>query len=254
VRESVRENIGRIHDEIKKFKKKRDGARAALARPLPAHPEKRERPAGGKRRWFHRFRWFETSDGTLVIGGRDAGQNEELVRKYLGGGDTFVHADVHGAPVVIVRGATERMDEVAQFAASYSGAWKSGHAAADVYAAGPGQVSKTPPSGEYLSTGGFTVRGERTWFRDVPLAVTIGLADGDSPRVIGGPPAAIAPKATARVTLRPGIYEPNDIAKKVVRALREMLPGAEQGGLRRILSTEAVAAFVPPGGSEMVEE
>jgi hypothetical protein len=225
---------------------------AALARPLPARPEKREKRAEGRRRWFHRFRWFETSDGVLVVGGRDAGQNEELVRKYLGGGDTFVHADVHGAPVVIAKGATSRMDEVAQFAASYSGAWKSGHASADVYAVRSDQVSKTPPPGEYLSTGGFTIRGERTWFRGVPLAVSIGIADGDSPRVIGGPPAAVARRTARLVTLRPGIYEPNDIAKKVVRALREMLPDGERGGLRRVLSTEMVAAFVPAGGSEMV--
>jgi predicted ribosome quality control (RQC) complex YloA/Tae2 family protein len=253
VRESVRENIGRIHEEIKRFKRKRAGAMAALARPLPAPAEKKEKPvASGRRRWFHRFRWFETSDGVLVVGGRDAGQNEELVRKYLGGGDTFVHADVHGAAVVIVKGKTARMDEVAQFAASYSGAWRSGHAAADVYSVRPDQVSKTPPSGEYLSTGGFTVRGERTWHRDVPLAVSIGLADGDSPRVIGGPPAAVSPKTTHRVTIRPGIYEPNDIARKVARALREMLPDAERGRLRRVLSAEAVAAFVPAGGSEMV--
>jgi predicted ribosome quality control (RQC) complex YloA/Tae2 family protein len=252
VRESVRENIGRIYEEAKKFKRKREGALAALARPLPVPPEKREKRAEGKKRWFQRFRWFETSDGILVVGGRDAGQNEELVRKYLGGGDTFVHADVHGATVAIVKGATERMDEVAQFAASYSGAWKSGHASADVYSVRPDQVSKTPPSGEYLSTGGFTVRGERTWFRNVPLAISIGLTGGETPRVIGGPPAAVAKKAAHRVTLRPGIYEPNDIAKKVVRALREMLPEKERGGLRRVLSTEAVAAFVPGGGSEEV--
>jgi predicted ribosome quality control (RQC) complex YloA/Tae2 family protein len=254
VRESVRENIGRLHEEIKKFRRKRDGALAALARPLPAPPAKGEKAVEGRRRWFHRFRWFETSDGVLVVGGRDAGQNEELVRKYLAGGDTFVHADVHGATVVIVKGATARMDEVTQFAASYSGAWKSGHATADVYAVHPGQVSKTPPSGEYLSTGGFTVRGERSWFRDVPLAVSIGLVKGESPRVIGGPPGPVAERTSLLVTLRPGIFEPNDIAKKVVRILRDRLPAADRGGFRRILSTEAVAAFVPPGGSEVVPD
>ena len=251
VRESVRENIGRIFEEAKRFKRKREGALAALARPLPTPPEKREKRAGGKKRWFQRFRWFETSDGVLVVGGRDAGQNDELVRKYLGGGDTFVHADVHGAAAVIAKGPTERMDEVAQFAGSYSGAWKSGQASVDVYSVRPDQVSKTPPSGEYLSTGGFIVRGERTWFRNVPLAVSIGITAGDHPRVIGGPPASIAGKTSISVTLRPGMFEPNDIAKKVARALREKLPESERGGLRRVLSTESVAPFVPPGGSEV---
>ena len=128
-----------------------------------------------KKRWFDRFRWFYTSDQVLVIGGRDAGQNEELIRKYLEGGDTFVHADVHGASVVVVKGKTKDMDEVARFAAAYSGAWRAGFASADVYAARPDQVSKTAESGEYLSRGSFVVRGERQWFHDVPLEVVIGL-------------------------------------------------------------------------------
>jgi len=55
------------------------------------------------------------------------------------------------------------------------------------------------------------------------------------------------------VTLRPGTFEPNDIAKKVVRALREKLSADEQKALKFALNTEAVAAFVPPGGSDLVE-
>ena len=90
-----------------------------------------------KKLWYHRFRWFITSDGVVVLGGRDASQNEELVKKYMGGQDLFVHADVHGASVVIVKGKTEHMDEVAQFAASYSGSWRSGHFSADVYTCSP---------------------------------------------------------------------------------------------------------------------
>ena len=38
-----------------------------------------------KKLWYHRFRWFVTSDGVVVLGGRDASQNEELVKKYMGG-------------------------------------------------------------------------------------------------------------------------------------------------------------------------
>ena len=69
-----------------------------------------------------------------------------------------MHADVHGASVVIVKGKTEHMDEVAQFAASYSGAWRSGHFSADVYSVLPPQVSKTPEYGEFVSRGSFIVR------------------------------------------------------------------------------------------------
>jgi hypothetical protein len=146
------------------------------------------------------------------------------------------------------------MDQVAQFAASYSGAWKSGHFTADVYAAAPEQVSKTPPSGEYVAKGGFIVRGERTWYRDVPLGVAIGLQDEPVLRVIGGPRKALEERARIRVTLVPGQFEPNDVARRVVRILRERLTGERAREARAVLRTEAVAAFVPAGGSEIVEE
>jgi predicted ribosome quality control (RQC) complex YloA/Tae2 family protein len=249
VHETVEQNVERLYEQARKFKKKRIGALAAMAAvPSKAAPKasvaaKREKP-----RWYHRFRWFETSDGALVLGGRDAGQNEELVKRYMEGNDTFVHADVHGASVVIVKGPTERWDEVAQFAASYSGAWRAGHLEADVYAARPDQVSKTPEAGEYVGRGSFIVRGERTWFRSVPLAVAIGFG----PRgVIGGPPGAVAPRAEVAVTLRPGPFEPNDTARQVLRTLRERL-GTDGGrSAKAVLNTEAVARFVPPGGSEV---
>jgi len=251
VHEGLEQNAGRYHDVIKKFKKKKAGALAAM-KTAPAKKNIRKREfVPLKKVWYHRFRWFITSDGVVVLGGRDASQNEELVKKYMSGKDLFVHADVHGASVVIVKGQTERMDEVAQFAASYSGAWRSGHFSADVYSALPSQVSKTPESGEFISRGSFIVRGDRTWYRNVPLAVGIGLMLEPGAAVIGGPPSAIRGKTTAYLELRPGQYEPNDVAKKVLRALKGNVTDEEEKALKGILNTEQVAAFVPPGGSDI---
>jgi hypothetical protein len=143
------------------------------------------------------------------------------------------------------------MDEVAKFAASYSGAWRSGHFSADVYSALPSQVSKTPEAGEYISRGSFIVRGERTYYRNVPLAVAIGLMLEPNAAVIGGPPSAIAGRTTAYVELRPGQFEPNDVAKKVLRILKEKIPEDDVKALKGILNTERVAAFTPPGGSDI---
>jgi predicted ribosome quality control (RQC) complex YloA/Tae2 family protein len=252
VREGLEASIGRYYDATRKLKKKIAGARAAMERPVVAEKKKPVRAPVMKRRWYHRFRWFFTSDGVLVLGGKDASQNEELVKKYMEGGDRFVHADVHGASVVLVKGTTGRMDEVAQFAASYSGAWRSGHFSADVYAVSPGQVSKTPESGEYLSRGSFVVRGERDYYRDVPLAVAIGLQREPEVAVIGGPPSAVSAKTNLFILLKPGTFEPNDMAKKLLRVLRERA-GDEATSLKGVLSAEAIAAFIPPGGSDMVE-
>jgi len=252
VHEEIEQNAGRYFDVIKKFRRKKEGALKAMKTTLPKKKEQKREFIPLKKMWYHRFRWFLTSDGIVVLGGRDASQNEELVKKYMGGQDLFVHADVHGASVVIVKGKTGHMDEVAQFAASYSGAYRSGHFSADVYSVLPSQVSKTPESGEFISRGSFIVRGERTWYRNVPLAVGIGLMLEPNVAVIGGPPAAVQRKTKAYAELRPGRFEPNDVAKKVLRILKEKVSDDEQKALKGILNTDHVAAFVPPGGSDIV--
>jgi predicted ribosome quality control (RQC) complex YloA/Tae2 family protein len=252
VHESIEQNAGRYYDVIKKFKKKKEGAFAAMKIVRPKKKIIRRDIVPMKKLWYHRFRWFVTSDGIVVLGGRDASQNEELVKKYMAGGDLFVHADVHGASVVIVKGKTEKMEEVAQFAASYSGAWRSGHFSADVYSAQPNQVSKTPQAGEFVSRGSFIVRGERTYYHNTPLAVGIGLMLEPQAAVIGGPPAVIKSRAKTFAELKPGQYEPNDVAKKVLRLLRQNITPDEEKLLKGVLNTEAVAAFVPPGGSDIL--
>jgi len=252
VHEGLEQNAGRYYDVIKKFKHKKEGALAAMKCPVIKKKEFRRDIIPLKKLWYHRFRWFTTSDGIIVLGGRDASQNEELVKKYMGGGDLFVHADVHGASVVIVKGKTERMDEVARFAASFSGAWRSGHFSTDVYSALPSQVSKTPESGEFVSRGSFIVRGERTYYRNVPLAVGIGLMLEPHAAVIGGSPSAIKGKTKVYVEIRPGQFEPNDVAKKILRILKQGISDEEAKALKNILNTERVAAFVPPGGSDIL--
>ena len=252
VHESIEVNLGRYFDQQKKWKRKIAGARASMEKPVEKRAGKRPVAVQAKKRWFQRFRWFYTSDNALVIGGRDASQNEELVKRYMEGGDIFVHADVHGASVVIVKGKTAHMEEAAQFAASYSGAWRSGHFSADVYTVRPEQVSKTPEAGEYVSRGSFIVRGERTWYKNVPLAVGIGLQQTPELSIIGGPPVPVKQHASAWIEITPGRFEPNDAAKKVLRALKELVGPEEARMLARTLNTEQVAGFVPPGGSDIV--
>jgi len=254
VHESVEANAARYYDLVKKFRKKRTGALAAMEK-FREQPKKKKSAEFHpmKKAWYHRFRWCYTSDNVLMIGGKDAGSNEEIVKKYLQGGDYFVHADVHGGSVVIVKGDTAHWDEVAQFAASYSNAWKAGHFTADVYAAEQHQVSKTPESGEYVARGAFVVRGERRYFRDTPLGIAIGLQTEPELGVIGGPVKAVTAHAKHYIVLSPGTFEPNDIAKKVLKRLREQFPD-DWKSIKTVLNAEAVMAFVPPGGSDITEE
>lgn len=47
--------------------------------------------------WFERFHWFVSSENYLCVSGRDAQQNELLVKRHLKRGDVYVHAELHGA-------------------------------------------------------------------------------------------------------------------------------------------------------------
>ena len=213
--------------------------------------------------WYDRFRWFRTSDGFLVLGGRNADQNEELVKKYLERGDRFFHSQAHGAPATVLKatGPSEAakdvdfpestLEQAAQFAISYSSVWKDGHFSGDVYMVDPDQVTKTPESGEYLEKGSFAIRGDRTYFEDTPVGAAVGIACEPETRVVGGPPAAVHDHAETWITVEPGRYAQGDVAKRIYREFRERF--ADTTFVRKVASPDEIAKFLPPGGSRIAE-
>ncbi len=213
--------------------------------------------------WYERFRWFHTSTGYLVIGGRNADQNEELVKKYMGNHDRFFHTQAHGGPVTLLKAAgpsesadpvdfaEETLREAAGFAVSYSSDWKAGRGAGDAYMVEPDQVSKTPESGEYIEKGSFVIRGDRTYFEDVPCRVAVGVQCEPVTRTIGGPPSAIRNPAATSVTLEPGMYAQNDAGMMVYRELKDRF--ADQSFVRKVASADLIQEFLPAGGSDIVD-
>ena len=133
--------------------------------------------------WFEKFVYFISSEGYLVIGGKDAQQNEILYKRYLKKGDVYVHADLHGAASVIVKNKIgmlnspippSTLSQAGTLAVATSSAWesKAGMAAWWVSAE---QVSKTAPAGEYLTTGSFTIRGHKNFLPPAHLLLGFGL-------------------------------------------------------------------------------
>ncbi len=294
----VEVNADRLYQEAKRVEGKKEGAEEAIAatrRELEAVTERRDEweaadgdpnaaekdaddaeeppeidwlsrasiPIRKSDDWYERFRWFHTSDGYLVIGGRNADQNEELVKKYMGKHDRFFHTQAHGGPVTLLKAAgpsesadpvdwrEETLREAAAFAVSYSSDWKAGRGSGDAYMVEPDQVSKTPESGEYIEKGSFVVRGDRTYFEDVPCRVAVGVQCEPVTRAIGGPPSAIAERAETYVTLEPGMYAQNDAAMMVYRELKERF--ADQSFVRKVVSADRLQEFLPPGGSSLVD-
>merc|ERR1711971_429145 len=130
--------------------------------------------------WFEKFFWFISSENFLVIGGKDAQQNELLVKRYMKASDVYVHADLHGAATVIVKNPgtsqvpPKTLTEAGQFAVCFSAAWDSKVMTA-AYWVKPDQVSKTAPSGEYLTVGSFMVRGKKNFLPTATLIMGFGF-------------------------------------------------------------------------------
>ncbi|KAI0838276.1 hypothetical protein F5Y06DRAFT_296820 [Hypoxylon sp. FL0890] len=136
-----------------------------------------------KQFWFEKFMWFISSDGYLVLGGKDAQQNEMLYRRYLKKGDVYVHADLHGAPSVIIKNSPSTPDapippstlsQAGSLAVCASSAWDS-KAGMGAWWVNADQVSKSAPTGEFLGTGSFMVRGKKNFLPPAQLILGLGL-------------------------------------------------------------------------------
>jgi predicted ribosome quality control (RQC) complex YloA/Tae2 family protein len=261
VRLSVHQNSQVYYDRAKKMSAKIKGALEAIEetkklsekeRPL----EPKRKPEKPRQKWYEQFRWFISSDGFLVIGGRDAQSNEDIVKRYLEKRDIFFHTHVSGSPAVVIKTEGKEVPdatlfEAAQFTVSYSGVWKSGQASGDCYRVLPEQVSKTPESGEYVPTGAFVIRGKRNYYKDVRLGAAIGLLLNEEKKLIGGPVSAIRSKAQFVLEIEPGEFNQNDLSKKIYRMLTDRFE--DKRLIKTIASPDKIAMFLPPGGSRVKE-
>ena len=182
---SVHENAAYYYELAKESRQKIAGLEEALKQTekeiaKAEKPRKKEVKIKRQKEWHEKFHSAFTSEGKLMIGGRNAQQNDMAFSKYMEDNDLFFHADIQGASVVILKdglsASEQEMKEAAQFAASFSKAWANGNASVDVYAVEKKQLSKHATGG-FVPTGAFAIKGERKWFRAARLALRIGLDD-----------------------------------------------------------------------------
>ncbi|MCW7076469.1 MAG: ribosome rescue protein RqcH [Candidatus Syntrophoarchaeum sp.] len=274
VRSTIEQNAKVYYDRSKVLRSKRNGAKKALEETrIKFEKEKKakekatgyvvdtkipQRRIRKKEHWYDRFRWFKTSDGVLVVGGRDAKTNEELVGKYLEKGDRFFHTAYPGAPVVILKSGKSEpsetdIEQASQFAVSFSNLWKDGLAAGDCYWVDHDQVSKTPEHGEYLPAGSFVIRGERNYRKNIPLSCSIGIEIADETRLLAGPISAIKKWCKYSVSITPGKLGHNEIARQISLKFYSLADLEDKKIVKEVASASKVAHLLPPGGSEITE-
>ncbi|MGA2683028.1 MAG: ribosome rescue protein RqcH [Candidatus Bathyarchaeia archaeon] len=272
LRHSLFENANEYYERGKKAKQKTAGAQAALgeSKKRLVQIEKELRRAEelktlkpmeimealAKRKlerenkeWYEKFRWFTSSDGFLVVAGKDTVSNEVLIKKYTTQDDVVFHAEISGAPFTVVKSEgkiipEQTLREAGEFAASFSRAWRENAGSADVYWVKVDQLSKSGPSGESVPHGAFAVVGKRNWTRGVPLKVAVGAVINEETSFIGGPIESVKAKTKAYVVLMPGDYMGKELLQRVLRSLMLKLP-KEQREKSGKTSIEQIREFVP---------
>ncbi|XP_060805371.1 ribosome quality control complex subunit NEMF homolog [Amyelois transitella] len=159
--------------------------------------------------WFEKFYWFISTDNYLVIGGRDQQQNELLVKRYMRSTDVYVHAEVTGASSVIIKNVgagpvpPRTLAEAGVAAVAYSVSWEAKVVTRAWWVWGQ-QVSKSAPTGEYLATGSFMVRGRKNYLLPDQLVFGFGLMfrleDSCIERHLGERKAPLPEDAASEVT------------------------------------------------------
>ena len=277
---SIGENANRIYSKGKKADQKIKGTLEAIKN-TKDKIDKLERSKSSveervltlvkkrKRAWYEKFRWFVSSDGYLVIGGRDASSNESIFKNYINPDDIVFHTNYPGSPLAIIKSSDSKkvpestMKETANFVASYSNAWKEDWGFIDVFYVYPTQVSKTPPTGEYLPKGSFMINGKKNIIKDAKTELAIGLElipskDGSEKvvynlKILCGPLNAISSKLDYFLTIKPS--RSGHTKGKLAKQIKEKFINHFEKPIKKwikLLNEDELILYLPAGKSKIV--
>ncbi|MCF7798807.1 NFACT RNA binding domain-containing protein [Candidatus Woesearchaeota archaeon] len=280
ITKSVEENAAVYFEEAKRAKKKIRGVEKTLAE----FAEKKDgveddlassefvssikRVEDKQKFWFEKFRWSISSEGFLLIGGRDATTNEILIKKHTEKDDVVLHTDMAGSPFAIIKKnkkdveqffgiglddkeypqepTNQSITEAGSFVLDYARAWKLGMGTAAVFHVKPEQVTKDANSGEFLAKGSFMIRG-KTNYIDASISFAMGLlttTDVDERVVVlAGPTAAVRHHCKQVIEIEQGKEKASVIAKQI----RNFFVQHEQAHV----SLDAIIRVLPSGGCQV---
>ena len=253
---SLEENAQSYFEKAKKAKRKAEGARGALERwkiqrdePLVKKTEFEEKLNEEKnkpivvKKWYHKFRWFFTSDDFLVIGGRDATTNEIVIKKHTQKEDLVFHTDMAGSPFFVIQSggkviSKKAIQETADATCTFSRAFQLGLSTQSVFYVKPDQVSKEAQSGEYLTKGAFMIRGKTTYAEN---KINLALGITEEQEVMSGPVDAVTKHCKQWIEIRQGKEKVSSVAKKLEKLLSHN-------------DLDAVIRALPAGSFEIVKQ
>lgn len=174
---SLSKNIENCYIRRRKALDKEEKTKVALESIVGKISQKRVIVPAQKREpyWFEKFHFFISTENELVIGGKNADQNEIIVKKHMEATDLYFHCDIHGASSIVCKGRKEAtVAETAFMALCMSKCWDE-KVIKDVFYVEPSQVSKTAPTGEYVTKGSFIIKGKKTILNPYRLEYGVGI-------------------------------------------------------------------------------
>lgn len=269
IRLSAQDNASLAYDQAKKSESKVQGAKKQIEKTKEklqkievrvAEPETKRVPMKArKKRWYEKFRWFISSEGFLILGGRDVKSNENLAKRQMGANDVFLHAALHGAPYTVIKVPDDppselTLEEAAQFAVTFSRAWQDGLSSGDAYWVNPEQVSFSPPSGEYLPSGAVMIYGSKNYIRRMPIELGVGvLLEEEHAIPMSGPPSAVAAQTEHYVRVIPGSLKKGQLVKELISRLKGIVP-EDKAVLVNQIPQEDMMRVLPTGGGDIHKE
>ncbi len=230
LKKSIEENASDYFEKAKKIKRKIKGAEEALQKSIKKlkdleikkekkieAEEKKKIVKERKKEWYEKFRWFISSDGFLVIGGRDATSNEIVIKKHTEKNDLVLHTDMAGSPFFVIKSnnkkiPNETIKEAGDAVCTFSRTWKLGLQTTDVFYVNPDQVSKKTKAGEFMGKGAFMIYG-KTNYIDNKVNLAIGITKEKA--IMSGPLEAVKKNCEKYVILKQGNEKVSAIAKKI---------------------------------------
>lgn len=240
--EGAKKTVEIYKKKLAELEAKRDKEFAALE----LRQKQKETRAERKQEWFHKFRWFFSSEGFLIVAGRDATTNEIIIKKHMDKEDIVFHTEMSGSPFAVIKRSSvpdkdigqATLDETAIFCASFARAWKLGYPSLSVFYVLPEQVTKETKSGEYIQKGSFMIYGKKNFLSPNLLLAVCDTENG----LMAAPISAAKVHAKGPIVL---IVQGND------------KPSAAAKQIKKKLNTEAdldeIIKVIPPGGCRIKE-
>jgi len=208
--ENAHKKLKKLEQELAALKGKKDKELVHWEKDQEEKSKKQEKKA--KAPYYHKFRWFFTSEGFLVIGGRDATTNDMIIKKYTDPEDWVFHTDMRGSPFFVIKAEGKKvgdqsMQEVADAACTFSRAWRMGMQSQQVFYVKPDQLEKgTLPKGAFLIVG-------KTRYLQNRINLAVGMTEDDD--IMAGPVEAVKKHCKKYLELQQGNLKPGLVAKKI---------------------------------------